>query len=72
MCRDKLSITIDTTDCPCCKGSHKAITFVPIPEIIRGYGFTHQGQCPTTGIYFVMNTRSNEGAWEGLLKAAGL
>lgn len=66
----RLNLTLDVDACSCCGGSHKAVRFTPVRNPQGGK--THQGVCPKTLTPFLMDTQKNPGAWEGLLKAAGV
>jgi len=61
-------LTLDVSDCPACGGEHRLVEFWRVLGAARNF----EAVCPASGNRFLMNTRSQAGAWEGLLGAAGV
>jgi hypothetical protein len=63
-------LSLPVQDCPACHGDHARLRFEPAAGPAPGQ--THAAICPATGRRFWMDTRAQPGAWEGLLRAAGV
>lgn len=64
----QLTLHLPVSQCSCCGGDHDSVRFVPVANPVGGR--THAGVCPVTGTEFRMDTQSQPGVWERLLKAA--